>query len=48
MNYKIRFANANKIGQAKGTLSALMSDLLDEYTQEKLNEVIKILDTIEL
>ncbi|QDP48342.1 MAG: hypothetical protein Tp1111SUR761211_26 [Prokaryotic dsDNA virus sp.] len=48
MNEEIRFTNAGKIGRAKGITRGLVSDNLDDYTNNKLNEIIEILDSIEL
>jgi len=48
MNEQIRFTNAGKIGSAKGITRALVSDDLDDYTKNRLNKIIEILDSIEL
>jgi hypothetical protein len=48
MDEKIRFTNAGKVGSAKGITRALVSDDLDDYTKNRLNKIIEILDSIEL
>ena len=48
MDEQTRFTNAGKVGSAKGITRALVSDDLDDYTKNRLNKILEILDSIEL
>ena len=48
MDEQTRFTNAGKVGSAKGITRALVSDDLDDYTKNRLNKIIELLDSIEL